>query len=207
MPVQLGSILNPAHTAVLCMEMQRGVVGDLSAIPALAEALEAAGVKRNTAALLAAARAAGVQVVFCNAHYRNDRKGTAGNAPSLARAVKSRGHLDEGSPSAEVIPELAPQPTDFVAARYHGVSPFTGTALDAALRNMGIKTVVATGVSLNLGVFAMCCEAVGLGYNAVVPRDCVAGIPAEYGEAVLKHSLPVIAAVVASEDIMAVWRK
>ncbi len=38
MPVQLKDLLNPASTAVLCMEMQRGVVGDLSPISQLVEA-------------------------------------------------------------------------------------------------------------------------------------------------------------------------
>ena len=207
MPVQLKQLLNPATTAVLCMEMQRGVVGDLSPMPQLADAVNAAGVKAHLASLLAAARAAGAQVVYCNATHRKDRKGSGINAPMLARSAKIGGeHLAEGTPSVENIPEIAPQPQDFISPRYHGMSPFTGTALDAALRNMGIKTVVATGVSLNIGVFAMVCEAVGLGYSVVVPRDCVAGLPADYAEGVLKHSLPVVAAVVSSEDIKAAWR-
>src|SRR6185369_4963973 len=67
-----------------------------------------------------------------------------------------------GSHSARNIPEITPKPEDFVSSRYHGMSPFTGTSLDMALRNMGIKTVIATGVSLNVGIFAMVCEAVGL---------------------------------------------
>jgi nicotinamidase-related amidase len=207
MPIKLSELLNPATTAVLCMEMQRGVVGDLSPMPQLADAVNAVGVKQNLASLLDAARSSGVQVVFCNALHRKDRKGSGINAPMLARSAKQGGeHLVEGSASADNIPELNRQPGDFVAGRYHGMSPFTGTSLDAALRNMGIKSIVATGVSLNVGVFAMVCEAVGLGYSVVVPRDCVAGLPADYAQAVLTHSLPVVAAVVTSGDIKAAWR-
>ena len=35
------------------------------------------------------------------------------------------------------------------------MTPFTSTSLDQILRNLGIRTVVATGVSVNLGVFGM----------------------------------------------------
>src|ERR1700759_3120248 len=146
MPVQLKDLLNPKTTAVLCMEMQRGVVGDLSGLPQLVEAIDKGGVKAKLAALLPGARSAGVQVVYCNALHRADRKGSASNAPMLARGAKHPEHMVEGSPSAENIPEIKPRPEDFVSGRYHGMSPFTGTSLDMALRNMGIKTVVATGV-------------------------------------------------------------
>jgi len=206
MPVNVKNLLDPRTTAVLIMEMQRGVVGDLSDIPQLVEAVDKGGVKAHLAALLPAARSAGAQVVYCNILYRRDRKGSIANAPMLGRGAKNPEHLREGSHSAQNIPEIAPMPEDFVSSRYHGMSPFTGTSLDMALRNMGIKTVIATGVSLNVGIFAMVCEAVGLGYNAVIARDCVAGLPPDYAEAVLKHSLPVLGAVVPSSEIMAAWK-
>ena len=37
MPLDLAELLDPAHTAVLTMELQRGVVGDASIVPAVAE--------------------------------------------------------------------------------------------------------------------------------------------------------------------------
>ena len=39
-----------------------------------------------------------------------------------------------------------------MVSRLHGMTPFTSTSLDQILRNLGIRTVVATGVSVNLGV-------------------------------------------------------
>ena len=38
------------------------------------------------------------------------------------------------------------------------ISPFHGTELDAILRNLGVRTVVATGVSVNVGVLGMTIE-------------------------------------------------
>ena len=87
--------------------------------------------------------------------------------------------------------------------------PFGGElgepALDQLLRNMGIRTVVATGVSVNLGIFGMCLTALDLGYQVVVVRDGVAGIPADYADAVIDNSLSYIATVVTADELLGVW--
>ncbi|MEM5388825.1 cysteine hydrolase [Paraburkholderia phymatum] len=204
MAIDLKSHLSPPSTAVLCMEMQRGVVGDLSPIEPLVHAVANRGVVPQLARLIAAARNAGVQIAYCNALHRADRKGSATNCPMLARSAKADGMI-EGTPDVEIVPELAARREDIVSGRYHGMSPFTGTSLDITLRNLGIRTVVATGVSLNVGLIAMCAEAVALGYRVVIPRDCVAGVPDEYAEAVLRNTMPVLASVVHSDELLAVW--
>lgn len=208
MAFDLASVVNPKTTAILCMEMQRGIVGDLSGIPALVSAVREAGMVDHTARLLAAARRAGVAVVFCTHECRPDGKGSTHNTPMQARALKSGGGASTviGTPGAQVLPELARTEADLAVPRSHGMSPFTGTSLDALLRSLGITTVIATGVSLNVGVMGMAIEAVGLGYTVVVPRDCVAGTPTEYAEAVLKNALPVIANVTTSETLIACWQ-
>jgi biuret amidohydrolase len=197
--------VEPATTAVVSMEMQRGVVGDLSRIPTLVTAVEAAGVVANLSMLMTAARAAGIPVVHCNALFRADRKGSAANCPMLTRVMKDPDQILEGSPQSRIVPELGPDPADFVMSRYHGVSPFSGTSLDITLRNLGVKTIVATGVSINLGVFGLCLEAVNLGYRVILPRDCTAGFPAEYGEAVIRNSLAQLCTITSSAEVAAAW--
>jgi len=197
--------VEPATTAVVSMEMQRGVVGDLSRIPTLVAAVEQAGVIANLSALMKAARTAGIMVVHCNALFRADRKGSAANCPMLTRVMKDPDQILEGSPQSKVVPELGPDPADFVMSRYHGVSPFSGTALDITLRNLGVRTIVATGVSINLGVFGLCLEAVNLGYRVILPRDCTAGFPADYAEAVIRHSLAQLCTITTSAEVAAAW--
>ena len=87
------------------------------------------------------------------------------------------------------------------------MSPFAGTELDAFLRADGATTVIATGVSLNVGIIGLTIEAVNHGYHVVIPRDCVAGYPAEYGEAALANSLARIAWHTTSEELVALWRQ
>ena len=87
------------------------------------------------------------------------------------------------------------------------MTPFTSTSLDQVLRNLGIRTVVATGVSVNLGVFGMCLSAVDLGYQVVLVRDAVAGVPADYADALIDNSLALVTTVVSAADLLAVWAR
>jgi nicotinamidase-related amidase len=204
-PIDLVELLTPSHTAMLTMEMQRGVVGDLSVVPELAVEVAAQGVIASAARLAAAARLTGARVVHCTAEFRTDRAGSAANAPMLAALLRNPRHLEVGSRPAEVVPELGPDPSDLVSSRRHGISPFTGTDLDAVLRNLGVRTVVATGVSVNLGVLGLAIEAVNLGYRVAVVTDAVAGVPRDYAEAVMKNTLALLATRVTVDDVIAAW--
>ena len=132
--------------------------------------------------------------------YRSTR-----NCGLIATLTKDPDHLLSGSPSAEVVPELTPQPGDFIFRRFTGLSPFTGSSLDVTLRNMGVRTVLATGVSINLAIFGLILEAVNLGYSAVLVRDCAAGFPDDYAESVIRHSLTPISTITTSGKIIDIW--
>jgi nicotinamidase-related amidase len=204
-PVDLVGLLAPSTTAVLTMELQRGVVGDLTAFPQLRDAAERGGLVPNTARLLDAARRAGARVVHCTAEFRADRAGTAVNCQLVAAMVRNPDHLLVGTPPTELVPELTPVPGDLVSSRLSGVTPFHGTALDTWLRNLGVSTVVVTGVSVNLGVLGLAIEAVNLGYQVVVPRDAVAGIPEAYADAVLDNTFPLIATLTTVDAVVGAW--
>jgi len=203
----LADIIRPSSTAILCMEMQRGVVGDLSNLNTLRRIVEGAGMPGHLSELVNAGRIAGVGIAYCNFVRRRDDELNAYNCRILARLRRYEGHLVEGSASAELIPELSVEPGDVVSERSHGMSPFTGTGLDGRLRDKGVKTIIATGVSLNVGVVGMTIEAVGLGYDVVIPSDCVSGFPQDYADAVLANCLGAMATIVESPEIIAGWRQ
>ncbi|MGK5553092.1 isochorismatase family protein [Actinomadura kijaniata] len=205
MPIDLAELAAPRHTALLVMEMQRGVAGDLATFPDLAKTCAERGVVGNAARAATAARAAGIPVVQCTAAFRADRRGShTDNTPFLKGLLRDPAHMLEGTGAVEVLPELS-DPSDLEARRYHGFSPFTGTALDMTLRSMGVRTVVAAGLSLNLGIPGLCLEAVNLGYRVAVLTDAVAGTPAEYGDAVLAHTVSLLAARVTTEEVVRAW--
>jgi nicotinamidase-related amidase len=87
----------------------------------------------------------------------------------------------------------------------HGLSPFHGTELDFILRNLGTRTIVGVGVSVNVGVTNFTFDAVNASYQVVIPRDAVAGFPREYAEAVFEHTLGAVATLVSSVELLEVW--
>jgi len=204
-PLDLAELLDPAHTAIVTMEMQRGVVGDEAVIRALADEVAALGIVERAARLAAAARSAGAGVVHCTAEFRDDRAGSNDNAPMLRMIAKGHPHLIAGSSSAAVVPELGPEPGDVIAARRHGLTPFPGTDLNAILRNLGVRTIVAAGVSVNIGITGLVMVAVDLGYRVVLATDAVAGIPREYAGAVVEHTLAPLATRLTTPEIVQVW--
>ena len=205
MPVDLEELLAPGHCALLTMEIQRGVVGDLSSFPELAAAVERGGVVAHCARLAQSARQAGVPVVHCTAGFAEDRRGSPANAPLITAMLRRPQHLLEGTEATELVAGLRPSEGDLVSHRRHGVAPFGGTDLDGLLRGLGVEVVVATGVSLNLGIPGLCVEAVDLGYRVVVPRQAVTGIPDDYAKAVLEQTIALVATVLDVDDVVAAW--
>jgi nicotinamidase-related amidase len=200
----LAELVDPKHTTVLCMEMERGVVGDLCRVPGLEDAVRESGIVARCAQLFAAARSAGMRVIHCTAAFRADRAGSYRNMPTVNRFLENPDHLLLGSPMVEVIPELH-HPDDLESQRLHGIAPFVNTSLDPMLRSLGTRTIVATGVSLNRGITGITIEGVDHGYSVVVPRDAVAGYPAEYGEMVLRHTLDGLATLSTVDELVALW--
>ena len=112
-----------------------------------------------------------------------------------------------GTDGERLVPELGEDPRDLVMVRWHGLTPFTSTALDQTLRNLGVTTVVATGVSVNVGIMGLCLSAVDLGYQVVLVRDAVAGVPEDYADSVIEHSLAMVATVVTSAQLLEAWAR
>lgn len=199
----LSELVEPAHTAVVTSEVQNGVVGTSSALPALAEA--ARPMVERLAVLCGAARAASVPVVHATAARRTDGAGSNTNARLFLAVRKAPVALLPGSFEAEVVHELGLDPADLVLHRLHGLSPMAGTDLDPILRNLGVTTLVATGVSVNVAVTNLVMDAVNLGYQVVLPRDAVCGIPADYADAVIDNTLALLATVTTVDEIVAAW--
>jgi nicotinamidase-related amidase len=202
-------LVAPGHTAVVLNEMQRGTVGDRAGLPMLVEAARSA--VAGAARLVRAARPAGVEVVHCVAASRVDLKGSMNNTVFARRARKDAEsnprNAEDVAAFSEVEPAIGVEPGDLVMGRLHGMSPFTDTGLDMVLRNMGVSTVVAAGVSLNIGVTGLVIEAVNRAYNVVLVRDASAGVPPEYGNMVIDNSLSLISRVTTVDELVSIWAK
>lgn len=116
--------------------------------------------------LIRATREAGGLVVFVNDAHR----------PQMRRDrefLKRDAHCIEGSPGATVVAALAQAPQDLVVTkrRYSG---FFQTDLDLTLKDMQIESVIVVGVVTNICVRSTVHDAFFLGYQVIVPQDCVA---------------------------------
>lgn len=133
----------------------------------------------QTKKLLAGCREKGVPVIFCNdAHVKG-----------IDHELKFWGdHAIAGTKGAEVIPELDLCEKDYVVPkrRYSG---FFQTDLDLLLRELGVDTVIMTGLHAHMCVRHTSADAYQYGYNVVVAKDATDSFTEEdynYGISYLK---------------------
>ena len=205
MPLDVAALVAPGHTALVLQEVQNGVVGDHSALPALTEAAAAVDLIPHCAALARAARAAGVPVFHCTAETREDLKGANQNAALFFGVRKMPVQLSPGTDAVQVPDLIGVDPGDVVLPRHHGLGPMTGTQLDSMLRNLGVTTIVGVGVSVNIGMTNFAFDAVNRGYQFVMPTDAVAGVPADYAAAVIENTLSLVATLTTTDAVLAAW--
>lgn len=203
MALTLRELIDPSHTALVTQECQGGVIGAQSILPQLRDAAVDTVIP-NGALLLGAARAASVPVVHCVAARRADSAGSNSNA-RLFGATSKLPPMLPGSAAAMPIPEFGPDESDLVLTRLHGLGPMGGTDLDPVLRNLGAQTIVGIGVSVNIGMLSFAMDAVNAGYQMVLVSDAVAGVPAEYADAVLANTLSLIATLATTQQVLDAW--
>ncbi len=116
----------------------------------------------NIKKLSEAFRAAGEPVIYSNdAHL-----------PEIDAEFKVWGpHAVEGTEGAQVIPELKPEEGDIIVPkrRYSG---FTATDLHLRLQELGVDTVVLTGLHTNMCLRHTSYDAYVNGYKIIIPKDC-----------------------------------
>ncbi len=199
-------LLDPATTALVTQECQGGVIGPQAGLPMLAEEARREAIP-NIATLLTAAREAGVTVVHCLIQKRPDNRGSNTNARLFMAGKSFAADLAPGSPGASVLPEFGPDAADLILTRTHGVGPMTGTDLDSVLRNLGIKTIVGVGVSVNIAIQNFVMDAVNRSYQFVLPRDAVAGYPREYAESVIDNTLALLTTLTTTDAVVQAWKQ
>jgi len=203
--LSLETLVQPGRAALVAIEVQNGVIGRETALPALAQAAAEVGLIGNVARLARAARAAGVPVIHCTAENLPHGFGANRNARLFAGARKAGADNSPGSSSVRPVDEVEVHPDDLILPRYHGLAPLTGGPLDSLLRNSGITTIVVVGVSLNIAVTNTVFDAVNRSYQVVVATDAVAGTPTHYGEQVLEHTLSLLATLTTTDQLVGTW--
>ncbi len=127
--------------------------------------------------LTKAAREKGVPVIFSNDVHEK----------GIDKEFEIWGeHAIGGTKGAEIIPELGPEETDYIVPkrRYSG---FFQTSLDLLLRELGVDTVIITGLHAHCCCKHTSADAYFLGYNVVVPRESTNSLTQEQYETGLEY--------------------
>jgi len=105
-------------------------------------------------------------------------------------------HCLEGTPEAEVIPELAKYPGEIIPKkRYSG---FFGTDLDARLKKLKPEKLIICGVLTNICVLHTVADARNRDYQVEVLVDCVASPNEKAHQFALEHMEKVLGAKLTS---------
>jgi len=130
-------------------------------------------VLENTAAAIAAARAAGALVSYVRVGFSADYREAPASSP-IFNGARANGIFQLGTWGTQVHDSLAPQPQDFDIVK-HRVSPFYGTTLAPILRAQAVERLVLCGVSTNGVVHSGAREAHDRDYECIILEDCCAG--------------------------------
>ena len=170
-------------------------------IPGLAAHAAAIGLIERLATLFDSARRVGVRVIYVTDERRADGLG----GPRQLMVDRSMVGVGRSAGHGPVVSQLRPTAGDIHIERQQGMTGFFSTPLDAYLRNLGIQTVIITGVSANIAVNGTAIEAMNRGYRVIVPSDCIAGDPPEYVEALLRYTIRNVALVAPAAPIVEFW--
>ncbi|XUL85600.1 isochorismatase family protein [Streptomyces galilaeus] len=159
-PVRRGS-----RPAVIVVDLTRGFTE-----PAFPSGADLTEVVAATGRLIAAARPAGVPVVFTAIAYTPAE--AAGDAVTWLHKAQGMRSLVEGGDQVALDPRLPRAPQDHLIVK-KGASAFFGTSLAALLTGLGRDTVLVCGATTSGCVRATAVDAVQSGFSVLVPRECV----------------------------------
>lgn len=153
------STLDP-HTALIVIDLQKGIVGNATAHPS-------GDVIERAATLAAAFRRHGLPVVLVNVDA---------GAPGRTDLRRSLGDLPAGW--IDLVPELDAGPQDIhITKRTWGAFP--STDLEARLRALDVSQIVLAGISTSIGVESTARQAYELGFHVTLATDAMTDTSAE----------------------------
>ncbi|CAA0320169.1 TPA: cysteine hydrolase [Klebsiella oxytoca] len=163
----------------------------------------AGNVIRNTASLIAAARAAAVPVIYISVGFRKGYPEVSKNN-TIFSSIKENGMFMADNESTAIHPEVAPAENEAVIVKRR-VGAFSFTELEMILRAQGIETLILTGVTTSGVVLSTVGQAFDLDYRLVVAGDCCADPDHDTNLFILDKILPQHAIVTRSTEISEAW--
>lgn len=184
---------DPAHSAVLCMDYQTGIVSnyinDQDLLP-------------RAASVLNQARNSGMAVIYVQVGFRPKfpEISPRNAAFSVIRNSVQYQQLLAG-PGAAIHASVAPAADDVIVTK-HRVGAFTGTDLDMILRAKDIETLILFGISTSGVVLSTVRHAADTDYRLIVIKDCCADQDAGVHACLMDKVFPRQATVVSAAEFL-----
>jgi biuret amidohydrolase len=168
---QASDCCRPDRMAVIVYDMQIGIVRQVKGSEAIIAKI---------GNLLEAARAAGYPVIFMR-HMSMPRNLMGGFQMRQAMAWQKTDNPDavvpwflRGSPSFDIVPELAPRADEAVLDKIT-FSAFETTPLSIVLRDLGLVSFAICGIATEIGIDPTVRHGADLGFVPIVVRDACGG--------------------------------
>ena len=185
----------PAHTAVLSMDCQTGIVS-------IYVKDDKDGFLSRASSALNHARSKGMTVIHVQVGFRPGLP-EASSRNLLTAAIKSspqHQQLFQG-PLAAIPPAIAPKEGEIVVTK-HRISAFAGTDLAMILRANDIDTLVLFGIATSGVVLSTLLEASDEDFRLAVIKDCCADLDSNLHDCLINRFFPSRATVLTVKEFV-----
>jgi ureidoacrylate peracid hydrolase len=198
--------LTAENTALMVVDMQNGFCHDDGSVNKVG--LPAARLQpaiEPCVQLIAAARLAGIPVIYTRYMYRPDYTDGGVMVHELIPDLKNGRCLAAGTWDVEVLDELAPVNADYIIDK-NRPSAFFATGLEPVLKGLAISDLVVCGVTTNCCVETTVRDASQRDYRTFVVQDAVAEYEDDRHAVALKSMGMLFAKLVSVDDVLSAWR-
>ncbi len=195
--------LRPEHTAVVVVDMQNDFCSPEGAMAKVRDVAAAGAIVPNLRQFLTQARTAGAKPIFV--YMCRGPEDAYGPYEEMLHRRKRKSRLCAPDTwGVKIVDELTPQEDDEII-RKRAYSAFVRTDLNRKLQELGIKTLIMTGVATNVCVESTARDGFMLDYYVVFARDLTAAYDQGQHESALKNIKEHFGDVLTAEEILGVW--
>ena len=175
--------IDPKRTALVVVDMHQGHL-DPDVASMLVPTKERVRVLKNAKKLVDTSKKYKIPVIHVILQLRPIEKERLKPFPAAVKTVKKNLKSEEltwygkeklrGWWKPKIMPEVAPQPEDYVINNKKTFSAYMGTDLELLLKTLGVDTIVLIGINTNTCVLCTAFETVNRRFRLIVISDCVA---------------------------------